>query len=355
MTKEVLTATVVGAGSGGTLSIDALLASDRYRLIGVTDLSEAARARISEKTAGTVPTFSTYEEMLEKAPSDVVCVSTYAPTHLPITKAAVEAGHVKGMLVEKPLGDTTTAGREIVELLKSHNLPMVVPHGLMAQAAALQIVERVQSGDIGPLRVVEMECTNWDIINAGIHWLQYFGALVAPSPINYVLAAVDSSTRTFRDGMQVETEAITMARAENNVRVLLNTGDHVAMSRDDTVCLMRIVGANGYIEFGAYESYYIVVGPGSNRVRVDVEPFAVSGHQRHLEHLADQIESGNRDYGVPDTSLQALEVVDAAYQSARLGKAVILPIGGEQPADGDNWDPGRPYSGVGGGRNGREL
>jgi predicted dehydrogenase len=355
MPASPLTATVVGAGAGGTLSIDALLASDRFELVGVADMSEAARDRVREKTGGAVPTFATYEEMLAQAPSDVVCVSTYAPTHLPITRAAVETGRVKGMLVEKPLGDTTIAGREILALLRDHDLPVVVPHGLMAQSAALEIVRRVREGVIGDLAVVEMECTNWDIINAGIHWLQFFVALVEPEPVTYVLTAADASTRTFRDGMQVETEAITMARTAGNVRVLLNTGDHVGMSRDDTVCLMRIVGSRGYIEFGAYEGHYVLVGPGNDRTRVDVEQFAVSGHQRHLEHLADQIEAGTRDDVIPDTSLQALEIVEAAYQSARTGKAVTLPIDGRQPDDKGDWDPGMPYSGQGGGRNGREL
>ena len=350
-----LTATVVGAGAGGTLSIDALLASDRYELIGVADLSAESRDRVVAKTSGSVATFASYEEMFEARPSDVLCVSTYAPTHLPITRAAIETGAVRGMLVEKPLGDTTAAGRQIVELLRSRNLPLVVPHGLMAQSAALEIVERVRSGIVGDLRLVEMECTGWDIINAGIHWLQFFVSLVEPSPIELVLTAADTSTRTFRDGMQVETEAITMARTASGVRVLLNTGDRVPMSRDDTVCLMRIIGSRGFIEFGAFESEYVLVTPGHDRERVVVAPFEVSGHQRHLEHLADQIENSTRDYLVPETSLRALEIVEAAYLSKRRGTAIRPPVDGPQAEQGADWDAGLPYSGTGGGRNGREL
>ena len=221
--RSPLTATVVGAGAGGTLSIDALIASDRFTLIGVADLSAESRERVTSKTSGTVTTFASYQQMFEECPADVVCVSTYAPTHLPITQAAVDTGTVRGMLVEKPLGDTTVAGRQIVELLRAHELPLVVPHGLMAQSAALEIIERVRSGLLGELRVVEMECTGWDIINAGIHWLQFFVALVEPSPVELVLTAADTSTRTYRDGMQVETEAITLARTASGVRVLLNT------------------------------------------------------------------------------------------------------------------------------------
>lgn len=348
-----LTAVVVGAGAGGTLSIDALMASKGYTLIAVADLSADSLARVIERTGGAVATFASYEDMLREAPSDVVCVSTYAPSHLPFTRKAVEAGAVRGMLVEKPLGDTTLAGREILSLLKEQNLPVVVPHGLMAQRAALEIIERVHAGDLGELRLVEMESPQWDIINAGIHWLQFFGALVR-SPIEMVLSAADTSTRTFRDGMQVETEAITMARAANGVRVVLNTGDTIPVS-DETVCLMRIIGTHGYIEFKAFESSYVLVGANHDRVVVEVESFEVSGHQRHLEHLADQIHSGERDYVIPDTSLQALEIVEAAYLSNRSNRAVVIPIEGAQPDPGADWNPGAPYSGSGGGRNGREL
>ncbi|MGN6126775.1 MAG: Gfo/Idh/MocA family protein [Humibacter sp.] len=357
MTRDTtrLTATVVGAGAGGMLSIEALLESSRFELVGVADLSPAARERIAVRTDGTVPTFESHEEMFRAAPADVICVSTYAPTHLPITRTALQTPGLRGLLVEKPLGDTAVAGAEVLSIVRESGLPVVVPHGLMAQSGALEVVEKVRSGAIGRLRFVEMECTGWDIINAGIHWIQFFATLVAPSPIVYVLAAADTSTRTFRDGMQVETEAITLARCENGVRLLLNTGDRVPMAREDTACLMRIIGDDGYIEFGAFESCYTLVSSGSERQVVEVAPYEVSGHQRHLEHLADQIASGEQDMTVPGSSLQALEIVEAAYRSAATGAAVTLPLTQERPQAVGDWKPGAPYSGRGGGRNGREL
>ncbi len=352
--RRPLTAAVIGAGAGGTLSIDALIASDDFRLVAVADMSEAALERVRAKDAE-IRTYTSAEELFASSPTDVVCVSTYAPTHLPLTRAALQVPGLAGLLVEKPLGDTTAAGREILSLIKEADLPVVVPHGLMAQAAALEIVERVHGGDIGTLRVVEIECTNWDIINAGIHWLQFFVSLTGGEPVEFVLAAADASTRTFRDGMQVETDAITLARSASGVRVIMHTGDVVPMSRDDTVALFRIIGDTGYIEFGAYETYYTLVSGANGRMRVHVTPFEVSGHQRHLEYLARQIVDGTRDYSIPDSSLQALEVVEAAYRSAREHGTVTLPVDGPQPPRPDDWNPGSPYSGVGGGRNGREL
>lgn len=83
-------------------------------------------------------------------------------------------GRARGLLIEKPLGETTSAGRAILELVKSVKLPLVVPHWLMACRIPLQVICDVRNGRIGNLRVVEMECTNWDLHNAGTHLIQYF-------------------------------------------------------------------------------------------------------------------------------------------------------------------------------------
>ncbi|MCI0157768.1 Gfo/Idh/MocA family oxidoreductase [Leifsonia shinshuensis] len=351
-----LSAVVVGAGAGGTLSIDALERSERFTLTAVADLGEAARARIDDRFAGRVRTYPSAEEMFAAEAVDVVCVSTYAPTHLPLVESALALPTTRGLLVEKPLGDTTAAGAEILRLIRAHGLPVVVPHGLAAQAAPSEIVSRVHRGDIGRLRLVEIECNEWDIINAGIHWLQFFVSLIGDDPIESVLSAADTSTGTFRDGMQVETEAVTLAHTRDGVRLVLETGDHIEMARMDTVALMRIVGDRGFIEYGAYERAYTLVTPDRDREVVTLDEFAVSGHQRHLEHLAAQIEAGTTDYAIPDSSLRALEAVEAAYLSHRARSTVRLPLadhGAGTPWAG--WDPGAPYSGTGGGRNGREL
>jgi predicted dehydrogenase len=349
-----LTSIVVGAGAGGMLSAKALLASPRFTLVGIADTSPEALGRLDGDDFRGVAKFDSYQDMFGAVQADVVCVSTYAPTHLEIAQAAM-ALPVRGMLVEKPLGDSTTAGSEIVEFAKSHKIPLVTPHGLMARDAPLEVLAEVRKGAIGALRVVEMECTGWDIINAGIHWIQYFIMLARPEPVTSVLCACDTGTRTYRDGLQVETEAVTLAVCGNGTRLILNTGDYVPVARDNAACLMRIVGEDGYIEYCAWQDSYRLVTPNAGNRVVAVEPSPVSGHRRHLEHLADLIDSGTVDYEVPDSSVRALEVVEAAYLSNRTGASVSLPIATFQKPAATDWDPGTPYSGVGGGRDGRKL
>ncbi len=349
-----ISAVVVGAGTGGMLSARALLASPRFELVGVADTSAEALARLGADEFAEVAKFGSYQEMFAAVAADVVCVSTYAPTHLEIAKAAMDLP-VKGILVEKPLGDSTAAGSEVVELARSRRVPLVVPHGLMARDAPLEVIAEVHKDAVGALRVVEMECTGWDILNAGIHWAQYFIALAHPAVPTRVLCACDATTRTYRDGFQVETEAVTLVTCGQGARLVLHTGDYVPMARDDVPCLMRIIGDEGYIEYGAWRDDYRLVSARAGERAVSVVPSEVTGHRRHLEHLADLISNGALDYDVPGSSVRALEVVEAAYLSNRTGAAIDLPMAASPVPAPTDWDPGVPYGGVGGGRNGRQL
>lgn len=348
------TAAVIGAGSGGKLSMRGLAASARFELLAAADPREQAR-REAEETHPGIRTFTDAGSLLAQCPVDVVCVSTWPPSHLEITRAALGLP-LRGILVEKPLADTAADGARVLGAVRSRGLPMAVPHGLLVATHVAEIIQRVQRGDIGDLELIEIQCTGWDIINAGIHWLNFCAVLTAGDPAAYVLAACDAGTRTFRDGMQVETVAVTYVQLRSGLRIVMNTGDYVPISRPGKGVLFRLVGTGGIIEFYAWESCYRVLdGRHADGQEVQVTPAPGTAHQRHLERLAEQMDSDAPDYGVAESSLAALELCEAAYVSARHGCAVRLPLSECRPPAGSDWDPGRPYSGSGGGRDGRQL
>jgi len=226
---DLLTASVVGCGLGGRLSLEALSISPFFRLVAAADLRPEIQPSLEQAFPG-IRTFASHAEMFAHCPTDVVCVSTYAPSHERIVLDALGLPSLKGILVEKPLGDTAAAGRRIVEAIKSKNLPMVVPHGLRTRATPLEVMARILRGEIGELRLIEVQCDKWDLLNAGIHWLDFCLAATDEAPIASVLAALDTSTRTFRDGMQVETVAVTYVENANGVRMILQTGDFIQVN-----------------------------------------------------------------------------------------------------------------------------
>jgi predicted dehydrogenase len=258
--------------------------------------------------------------------------------------------------VEKPLGDTAASGRRILEAIRARRLPMIVPHGLRAKATPLEIVERIGRGDIGELKLIEVQCDKWDLLNAGIHWLDFCLAATAETPIASVLAACDTSTRTYRDGMQVETVAVTYVENVKGARMVLQTGDFVTINTPGKGTLFRLLGTAGFIEFWGWEaSYFILNDSHPTGETVTPREFEVTGHQRRLETLAAQITGGTPDYSQPESSQAALEICEAAFLSHRHRCQVKFPFAHFVPPAPTDWDLGKPYGGTGGGRDGRKL
>jgi predicted dehydrogenase len=214
----------------------------------------------------------------------------------------------------------------------------------------------VADGAIGSLKLIEIECASWDIINAGIHWLNFALSLLPSDRASSVLAQCDTSTRTYRDGMQVETEAITYVTMASGIRIVMHTGDFVPVAEANEGTLFRLVGSEGLLEFFGWKSRYRL----KNRANplgtmVEVAVGGRSNHQRYLELLAEQMDSGVVDLSLGERSLAALELCEAAYLSSRLGAMVTLPLTSFVPPEPSDWDAGRPYAGSGGGRDGRRL
>ena len=355
MTQQaVYRAAVVGAGAGGKLSMAALNVSDRYELVAVADVRPSALDAARELYP-TIRTFADHRSLLDACDVDVLCVSTWPPSHLSVTKDALVAG-LRGILVEKPLGDTYAAGAGVLVALRQAGLPAVVPHGLLVADHSRAILDCVAQGAIGTLKIIEIECAGWDIINAGIHWLDFALSLLPDDPAVQVLAACDVSTRTYRDGMQVETEAVTYAYTRSGVRIVMHTGDFVPVAEANEGTLFRLVGSRGVLEFFGWKPRYRLMNPANpDGTLVEVPAGPKSNHERYLDQLAAQIDTGEQDLTLLERSLAALEICEAAYRSSRERCAVSLPLGEFVAPPPSDWAAGQPYGGSGGGRDGRRL
>jgi predicted dehydrogenase len=355
MDSPPFTASVIGCGMGGRLSLDALAASPLFQLVAAADVRPEVHQSLQQDFPG-LQTFGSHQEMFARRPTDVVCVSTYAPSHESIVLDALAMPSLRGILVEKPLGDTAAAGRQIIDAVKAGNLPMVVPHGLRTRATSVEVIDRVLNGEIGALRSIEVQCDKWDLLNAGIHWLDFCLAATGEAAIASVQAACDTSTRTYRDGMQVETVAVTYVENVNGVRMILQTGDFIRVNTPGKKTLFRLAGTGGVIEFWGWEKGYSILNAEFPSGQIIVpDEFPVSGHRRHLENLATQIGSGTPAYRLPESSLSALEICEAAFLSWEYRCQVRFPLASFVPPAPSDWEPGKPYCGVGGGRDGRTL
>lgn len=315
----MLTASVVGCGHGGGLSLAALQRSSRYEPIAAADPSEDARQCVRKRFPG-LQLFADFGEMLTACPADVVSVATPAPTHDPIAREVLGHG-VRGLLLEKPLACDVETARSLLDEVRAARLPLVVPHGMLVLPAPQEIKQRIKSGDIGRLISVEIQ-NAVDLLNAGIHWLAYLLDVLNDDPPTTVEAEFDINGRVINDGVHVESRGLTRIETASGISIVLQSGKQtvpksdVLPKKEQRGALFRLSGSDGVIEFSAWAGSYWIESGESDGVlmRCPLES-GLSYHQIFLEHLAQNIADGVVDHSSAELSLEALRLIESAYQA----------------------------------------
>ncbi|NIA69255.1 Gfo/Idh/MocA family oxidoreductase [Pelagibius litoralis] len=156
---------MVGGGQGAFIgSVHRLAArmDDHYSLVAGALSSQKKRAVASALELGIAKdrAYGSYEEMAAKEaarPDGIEAVSIVTPNHMhfPIAKAFLKAGiHV---ICDKPLTTTTKDARELVALTKKSKRIFAVTHNYAGYPMVRQARAMVAAGDLGKLRVVQVE------------------------------------------------------------------------------------------------------------------------------------------------------------------------------------------------------
>lgn len=314
----MLTASVIGCGHGGGLSLDALSNSTDYALIAAADPSADARAGTADRFTE-VRLFADFRDMLTECPTDIVCIATPAPSHAAIARVVLEH-KPKGMLLEKPLACDVSTADNLLRAVRDAACPVVVPHGMLVLPAAREIKVRMRRGDIG--RIVSVEIQNAvDLLNAGIHWLAYLLDVFDEDSPAVVSAKFDVSGHVVNDAVQVESRGATHIEFGSGLCIDLHSGkktvptSEILPVEEQRGALFRVTGSRGVIEFSAWAgSYWIQVGSSHGELVKHAFPPDLSYHQLFLEQLAHNIDSGKSDYGSAELSLAALRLIESAYQ-----------------------------------------
>ena len=197
---------MVGGGQGsqiGYIHRSAALRDGVFQLVaGAFDI-DAARGKDFGTEIGVDPErcYPDYQTMFAEEAKradgiEVVTVATPNSTHYQITKAALNAGlHV---ICEKPLFFEVAEGEEIKALAAAKGKIVGVTYGFSGSQMMLQMREMVANGDLGEIRMVELQYTHGfsstevgDKVSEGQKW-RVDPKIAGPS---FVLG--DLSTHTF--------------------------------------------------------------------------------------------------------------------------------------------------------------
>lgn len=156
---------MVGGGEGAFIGGVHRIASrldDRYKLVAGALSSEPERSRRSAAALGIEPdrAYSDFETMAREEKQrpdgiDVVAIVTPNHMHFPVAKAFIEQGI--DVICDKPVTTSLEEAVALQQLVREHDAYFALTHNYTAYPMVRQAREMVQSGQIGQLRLVQVE------------------------------------------------------------------------------------------------------------------------------------------------------------------------------------------------------
>lgn len=156
---------MVGGGEGafiGAVHRIALRMDDQFELVAGAFSSDAERAKLSALSLGVSAerAYGSFEEMAKAEAAradgiDAVVIVTPNHMHGPAAKAFLNAGiHV---ICDKPLTTTVQEAEELVKLVRDSGKLFILTHNYTGYPMIRQARAMVASGDLGEIRLVQVE------------------------------------------------------------------------------------------------------------------------------------------------------------------------------------------------------
>lgn len=186
---------VVGCGNMGASHAWAYHTMDGFKICGIVSTGKSKEV-LNEKLGGGYPLFSDYEEALNIAKPDAVCISTYPDTHESFAIKALEKGcHV---FIEKPLADTVEGAERVADAAKKAGKKLVVGYILRQHPSWEKFIELAQQ--LGKPLVMRMNLNQqshgnmWNvhrnlmkslspIVDCGVHYIDVMCQMVRSKPV----------------------------------------------------------------------------------------------------------------------------------------------------------------------------
>lgn len=356
--NQTLRAGVIGVGVGAS-HIAGYQAHPAAEVVAIADLDPTRLAEVG--AAYRIPDrYSDYHELLRRPDIDAVSIALPNALHAPAALAALEAG--KHVLCEKPLALNATEAQRIVDTARAVGRQVMVCFNYRMRPDARWLKAAVDAGQFGEIYFVKASWlrnsgipgrTSWftnhrlsgggPLIDLGVHmldlslWLLGYPEVASVSGVTFARFGPRGrkswSDRTVTGAtpiFDVEDLAVAFIRFKDGRALTLETSwaSHTKSGRDDYA--ITLYGDEGgadlyvanYSDRETVTYYTETLGQ-----PVDVRPHITGNANSHtlaLAHFVDSILAGRPVECTGEQGVTLMKIIDAIYESARLGREVTL-------------------------------
>jgi predicted dehydrogenase len=341
---------IIGAGVIAQMHAEAIAGLAGARLVAVTDIAAGQAAALAARhRAAAEPGPAA---LLARDDIDVVCVCVPTGLHAELGMQAAAAG--KHLVVEKPIDVSLAAADQLIAAARVAGVALTVISQHRFDPGVVALRRLLEAGALGRLVLGEAR-TKWyrsqayydsagwrgtwaldggALMNQGIHYADLLRWSMGP------VAEVTAVCATTSHQMEAEDIALALLRFGSGAVGTLSastaaypgfaqrleisgTGGTAVIEDGELILDSRLDGARGPGHGGQDRAGAGLAGAGANAAALGTD-----SHAAQLADLLDAIDAGRAPAVTGQDGRAALEIVCAAYESAREGRTVQLPGSG---------------------------
>ncbi len=325
---------LLGAGRIGKTHATALIGIPGTRLAAVFDPVEAAADAIVKMSGARRASVA---DILADKSIDAVLICTPTDMHADQIEQAALAG--KAIFCEKPIDLSAARVRECLKLVADHNTKLMIGFNRRFDTHFAQVRERIDAGEIGKVELVQI--TSRDPGPPPIDYIKRSGGLfrdmmihdfdMARFLLNDEIVSVSATAAVLVDAEigkagDVDTAVATLQSKSGKIAVITNSR-RATYGYDQRI---EVHGEKGVLSAGNMHTNTVTMGNGAGYRSAPLLDFFMeryaSAYRTELTSFVKAIESGGAISPNGADGLKALELADAAFESAKMGKTVKVSV-----------------------------
>jgi predicted dehydrogenase len=350
---------LIGSGFVSAIHYEALRRVPRAEVVAVASPRGATRFAAER---GIPRGFADYRQLLECRDVDMVVVGVPNDLHCRITVDAAAAG--KHVVVEKPLALNLDEADRMIEACRQARVKLMYAEELCFAPKYVRLKELVDEGALGRVYLVKQSEKHdgphsdwfWDIrrsgggvaFDMGCHAIEFFRWMLGKPPALDVYAHLTTSVRF--DKTQGDDNAVILVNFAGGATGLAEESwskpggmdDRAEVYGSEGVAYADLLRGSSILTYSERGYSYAVEKAGLTRgwSFTMFEEIWNYGFPQEFEHFVNCVAEDREPRETGEDGRAVLQVLMAAYESARTGRRVSLPFRPAVRAPIELWKPG---------------
>ncbi|HTL18074.1 MAG TPA: Gfo/Idh/MocA family oxidoreductase [Patescibacteria group bacterium] len=360
MTKEKVGVGLIGSGFITAIHADALKRCADAELTAVASPTPG-KAETFAKQHGIRHHFTDYREVLRLKEVDLVVLGIPNDLHCEVTVNAAAAG--KHIVLEKPMCLNLVEADRMLDACRKNKVKLMYAEELCFAPKYVRLKQLLDSGALGQAVLIKQSEKHdgphaphfWDVersgggvtMDMGCHAVEFFRWLLGRPPIKSVYAQM--GTHVHADKTRGDDNAILILEFANGVTAIAEESwtklggmdDRAEIHGSKGVAYADLLHGNAIETYSATGYDYAVEKAGSTvgwsfTIYEEIWNY---GFVHEMEHFVQCVKYDRQPIVTGDDARVVLEVLFAAYESARSGSKVMLPFQTKAAKPFDLWKP----------------